>query len=314
MATVHTTVLLLAALAVLATAPAHVLADPFTSPKDHTSISGPAYGKCTNYGGPFDGVAPGVGSFGLTVGGCGYGDINSAAVYPYRHAIAFDPSAPAIAGLPSFGCGSCWRVTNLAPGGGSVVAMVTDICPGCASKFGSPNHIDMHYDTWTLIAGSAESAGGGGIFDMVTERVSCQAPESAAVKIMDARGSFGWLRLSVANAAGYGTITGVSINCPSTINFGGTPQSDPTKYLAVLKNTWGNIFEVSEIPLYAPGSSCLLVITSEGGATLTSAPLNLDLYKGEGVDKWVDLGTNFPPAVPPTSTIVTAGRKLLTSE
>lgn len=282
-----------------------VAADSFLNAADWTTISGEYLGKSTNYGGAYDGVAAGQASFGLSVGGCGFGDINDATRYPFRHAIAFDPVAKAVAGLPSFGCGSCWRITNTV-NDKSVIAMVTDVCPGCNAKFGNDNHVDMHFDTWVLIADPTQvSSNGGGILDIKAERVSCQPEEDAQITIMDHQGTFSWFRMVPEKIAGYGTVKGVAVTCPDSITFGGKKETNPAKISKAMKNEYGCVYEIPEVPLYKERSSCYIEIESEIGEKLMAGPIELGKYVGRSVNKGVSAGSNFPPAA------LTAGRRKL---
>lgn len=252
-----------------------------------------AKGLMTNYGGPYDGVGAGQGSFGILNGGCGFGDLNSDSTYPYKHAIAFDPASPIIAGLPSFGCGSCWKITNNA-NSKSIIATVTDVCPGCAAKFGNPNHIDMFYGAWMKIAASSQvSSNGGGILDISIERAPCEPGDDAAVQIMDHQGTFSWLRVVPRQLAYFGTVTAVSVHCPDTITFGGNPEKDEKKKGMLLENTFGCVYELEKVPLYRKGSTCTITIMDEAGASITSSPIPLEKYVGHSVNEFVGLGANF---------------------
>lgn len=289
---------LLVAAALLA---AHVGADdPFMKPQNYHVISKQFRGLATNYGGPYDGMDPSQPSFGLLNGGCGYGNLNNENQYPWRHAFAFDPSADAIAGLHSFGCGSCWKLTNTA-NYRAVIAMVTDICPGCNKKFKSKNHMDIHYDTWIHLHGQYAV---GGILDVIAERVPCSPNDDLELKIKDFQGTYSWLRLYPWKVAGRGVVKQVQIVCPNSITFMGSKEKDWVDMWDDLKNTYGAVWEIAKIPLYAPGSTCFFHIVSEDGTVYRTAPMRMDQFKGTnlgaGNGLGVGVGGNFG-----------AGRKLL---
>lgn len=271
-----------------------VAADPFLRPANFRVISGRFYGKATNYGGPFDGMNPQSASFGLSIGGCGLGNLNNPATYPYRRAAAWDPAAQAVRGLPSFGCGSCWKITSTSSWK-SVVVMNTDVCPGCQARNGNPNHIDIHYSTWTLL--QTPSKDGGGVFPMIAERVSCNPGSPMEIKIKDFQGRFSWLRLFPFKVAGKGTVKAVQVYCPNSITFGGKKETNWQKLVTPLRNTYGAVWEASKIPLYASGSACSIIAQSEDGAAISSSWIKLDAFIGKGLGGGngvpVSLGNNF---------------------
>lgn len=272
----------------------------------YTLVSTTKYNSvASNYGGPADG---GVGAavFGLTVGGCGYGDISSANVYPRRAAFAFDPLSPIAKDYPSLACGTCWKVTNPSNDYAAFVAMVTDTCPGCNSVRKNDYAIDVDWITWKSVV-PASMASTLGTFDAILEQVNCQPEGNLRLTITDFTGGWNWIRLLPTNVAGIGSVKSITMTCPSV------QMSSST--VSVLDNTWGTVYEskTTKVPLYRPGTPCTFTVVSAADQTLVSAPLVMDQYVGKG--GVVDMGANFAPveassAGAPPGKVGISGRKL----
>lgn len=182
-------------------------------------------GRTTFYGGAPDGMSPYNPSYGTSEGSCGYGllDRGSWSV----GAVAVGDRAY---GGPTFGCGSCWKLTCKDGGctspGASVVITITDSCPECKSKNGAD--FDIQALSFAKIANPSA-----GSVAIDYEQVSCSGGSPLA-NVLDNRGAGGWARFGVEGMGGIGEVASISVNGVSATH------------------TWGAIFEVHSMPGTGP--------------------------------------------------------------
>lgn len=240
-------------------------------------------GLASNYGGPADG-GWGDAIYGLCNGGCGYGNIHDARLYPRRAAIAFDPTSPAIAGIPSFGCGTCWKITNPTGRWPAIVAMVTDICPECNAKHNTRNGVDVDFLTWTGLVENKALVGQIGLVPVILEQVNCRPDGSMKLFIMDFTGPWQWIRLIPKEVAGIGVVTSISLFCPYVMK--------PSARWIALDNVWGTVFEAKRnvVPFYKSGTTCRFTVTSMDRQVLQSPWVHLDTFRNGGT---IDMKQNF---------------------
>lgn len=181
-------------------------------------------GRTTFYGGAPDGMSPYNPSYGTSVGSCGYGLLDKGE-WPYWSVGALAVANSAFGG-PTFGCGSCWRITCQGRGctsTPSTVITITDSCPECKYKN------NAEFDIQALVFAKIASPSVGSI-DIDYEQVSCNPGGNMIANVLDNRGAGAWARFGVSNVAGVGQVASISVNGVRA------------------EHTWGSIFEINRMP------------------------------------------------------------------
>lgn len=175
-------------------------------------------------------------SFGTSVGACGFGDIPKDS-FPWFSTAAFSLSNPFSQELPSTACGACFQI-ECAEGGDvckldsagrplSILVLITDVCPECATQ-----HIDVQSLSFAKMADP-----GIGRIAVRYRRVECNVPEDLKVSIMDWAGAGGWIRLTVDDTGGRGSVKQVYVS-----------SADSPDSWQPMQNQWGASWELSSSP------------------------------------------------------------------
>ncbi|KAK9906493.1 hypothetical protein WJX75_002830 [Coccomyxa subellipsoidea] len=192
-------------------------------------------GIATNYGGAQDGMDPYQFSFGTSIGSCGYGKLDKSKFFWSVGALS--TSNQYYQGGPVQGCGMCFEIEclqnagqfagrcNQDPNARMVTIMITDSCPEC-----EPDHLDLQALTFNKVAPMSL-----GRIDMRYRRVECKPPSDMNVIVDQNRGSGGWIRLQVKDAAMRGSVKLVQIKGPNT-------------GWETMNNVWGASWEATSVP------------------------------------------------------------------
>ncbi|GAB4813674.1 hypothetical protein N2152v2_000720 [Parachlorella kessleri] len=193
-------------------------------------------GILTFFGGAPDGMDPNSPSYGTKEGSCGYGLIQKD-IYPYFATAALSLSNKFSIAGPLKACGQCFEIqcTDSRPGvcvkdssgnSASVTAMITDSCPECEA-----DHIDLQANSFAKLAVPAY-----GRVQMHYRRVNCAPPTDLKVTVDNFGGSGGWIRLSIDDTGGRGSVKQVYVKGSSDGSFG------------PMVNKWGAMWELGNAP------------------------------------------------------------------
>jgi hypothetical protein len=149
--------------------------------------------------------------------------------------MAFATASQYFKDVPSEACGSCWQIecadssackTDSSGKPLSVAAMVTDKCPECAS-----NQIDIQALAFAKIANPSA-----GRIKINYRRIECAVPSTIKVNVNNFAGAGGWIRLTVDDTGGRGSVKELLVK--------GSSEKEWKK----LDNTFGAAWETSSSP------------------------------------------------------------------
>ncbi|KAK9824754.1 hypothetical protein WJX74_005028 [Apatococcus lobatus] len=265
-----------------------------------TPLSAWRNGIASLYGDPVSIYNP---SLGAIIGSCGYGPISLNA-YPFWSIGALSPSNLFFQEGPVDGCGMCFQVQCINDGPqfagkcnpdwqtNSITFMVTDSCPECQA-----DQLDLNALAFQKLAPL-----GNGRVALQYRRVTCTPQEPVSVRVDANRGSGGWIRLWVMNAAGTAGVKSVSVRTAGT-NGAWVPMN----------NAFGADWEMPA----SPAQPLDMLIGSDDGSSVTIPNAVAAGYTGTGTApgqnfaqdavgqiKAAAAGQNPPVAAGSTSTAV----------
>ncbi|GAB4819909.1 hypothetical protein N2152v2_006955 [Parachlorella kessleri] len=197
-------------------------------------------------------------SFGSKEGACGYGVIPKDK-YPYFSVAALSPNNSFYKNGPLNGCGECFQiqcVSGIFDGlegicykdsqgkPKSILVMISDVCPECQ---------DYHIDVQSLSFAKLTNPDYGRI-NVNYRRIECTPPEDMKVSVMDFVGNNRWLRITIDDTGGRGSVTQVYV------------RTSGAKDWTPMVNKWGAAWELGQ----APSPPLDFKVTTDDGSEVTA--------------------------------------------